>query len=298
MASVAAQSYRPLEVIVVDDGSSDATPAVLAELSNQYRDATDFDVRSVRQENAGAPSARNHGGRLARGGWLQFLDSDDLLLPDKIEQGLAIARKEGAEIVYSKAQYVTSEGKRIERFMGKPLSGEAADFFEFSWQTMCALYSRPAFDAIGPWNETLRISQDWEYCIRAVASGMPIRFDDTVRAMYRFEGDDRIGSGQGLSKAKGREHALWEVFDFLEKQGVLEDSLRRRFRSRLLYLLLTYRSLGSGGSARELLQRMRKHRLIAGLAPFVLGRIPGQAMSSWALGRFENRVKNRIATTQ
>lgn len=80
VASCMAQTYAHLEVVVVDDGSSDDTPAVLAALEAKYGNER---LRTVRQENRGSASARNRGMDMARGEFLQFLDSDDVLSPEK-----------------------------------------------------------------------------------------------------------------------------------------------------------------------------------------------------------------------
>ena len=80
--SALAQTYADVEVIVVDDGSTDDTRAVAQRL-------TDSRVRYVYQENRGLPAARNTGIRHARGSLLSFLDSDDLFLPDKVRLLLA-----------------------------------------------------------------------------------------------------------------------------------------------------------------------------------------------------------------
>jgi glycosyltransferase involved in cell wall biosynthesis len=80
LASVFAQTYRPIEVIVVDDGSTDTTPAVVARWPQ---------VRSVRQENAGVAAARNTGLALAGGDFVALLDADDVWEPDKLARQIA-----------------------------------------------------------------------------------------------------------------------------------------------------------------------------------------------------------------
>src|SRR4051812_45190032 len=87
VASALAQTYRPIEIIVVDDGSTDDTPAVIAELAARHPD-----VRATRRANGGAGLARESGRQLARGEYIQHLDSDDLLLPRKFEVQVAALR--------------------------------------------------------------------------------------------------------------------------------------------------------------------------------------------------------------
>src|SRR5437867_9299245 len=76
--SVLAQSYSDLETIVVDDGSTDGSPAIVASFGQA--------VRYVRQENSGAARARNQGVAIYKGEYIAFLDSDDVWLSDKIKK--------------------------------------------------------------------------------------------------------------------------------------------------------------------------------------------------------------------
>ena len=79
LASVAAQTYRKIEVLVVDDGSSDRTAAIAEAMAAQ-----DSRIRLVRQSNQGVAAARNHGARLATGQAFAFVDADDLWAPEKL----------------------------------------------------------------------------------------------------------------------------------------------------------------------------------------------------------------------
>src|SRR4051794_7525584 len=82
--SVAAQGYRPIEVVIVDDGSTDDTVEVVAERTPHLK-SRGIDVLFHRQQNEKAPKARNVGMQMARGSLIAFLDSDDLWLPTFVE---------------------------------------------------------------------------------------------------------------------------------------------------------------------------------------------------------------------
>ena len=120
--SVLAQSYRHLEVIVVDDGSSDHTESLLA--------GRDPRVRYVRQQNQGVSAARNHGFRLARGEFVALLDSDDCWLPFKLELQLAVLRRfPQAGMVWSDMTAVDERGAVLHQSYLKKMYG-AYRYFE------------------------------------------------------------------------------------------------------------------------------------------------------------------------
>lgn len=292
--SVIEQSHRPLELLVVDDGSTDETWAVLSEMVFEFSALEEFSFVPLRQSNHGAPSARNYGVEESKGEWIQFLDSDDQLLPDKISKGLRLAQKHSAQIAYCRAQYVTEREDPIDRYVGRKLSGDWKDHFEFSWQTMCAIYSREALDRIGKWNEDLAISQDWEFCIRAVVSGLTIYFDDATRALYRCEGSDRIGTGNSLKKNQGQERALWAVWDLLDRRNLLVPKLRARFRSRFMYVFLSYCSLGDRDARIALCKRMRNVCLVGWPVGFVMRIFPPVCLAAILLKLFQVRVARQV----
>jgi glycosyltransferase involved in cell wall biosynthesis len=106
--SVLGQTYPNLEVIVVDDGSTDGTPDVLRD---RYGDR----VRIVTQANAGVEAARRHGKQVAAGDYLNFLDDDDLMYPDKLEQQVAVlTRSRRAGIVHCAYDYVGERGEYLQ----------------------------------------------------------------------------------------------------------------------------------------------------------------------------------------
>lgn len=91
--SVLSQTYRDIELIIVDDGSKDDTESVI-------RGVADDRVRYVRQDNRGACAARNHGIRLAKGEYIAFQDSDDRWYKEKLEKQLRFLEEKGADVVF------------------------------------------------------------------------------------------------------------------------------------------------------------------------------------------------------
>ena len=104
--SVRAQTYRHLDVVLVDDGSTDAT----AEIASQYATHDDR-IRVVTQSNGGLGAARNAGTKLASGEFIFFLDSDDLLPLDAIDRLVAQAQKSGVELVSARMDQFDSTGR-------------------------------------------------------------------------------------------------------------------------------------------------------------------------------------------
>ncbi|WP_300503556.1 glycosyltransferase family 2 protein [uncultured Duncaniella sp.] len=95
LESALAQTYRDIEVIVVDDGSTDSTPEIIRDFA-----ARDHRIKAIRQPNGGLSAARNAALDIASGEWLVFLDSDDLLYPDSVARLLEAAENSGCNLVH------------------------------------------------------------------------------------------------------------------------------------------------------------------------------------------------------
>ncbi len=172
--SVLAQTYRPIEIIIADDGSTDETPAVAAELVRQYPEI----IRYVRHENAGPGPARELGRKAAKGGFIQYLDSDDRLLPNKFQDQVdTLRRNPECDVAYGISRLVDAGGNVLAdpfKWTGRDiptlLPGLLVDRW---WCTHTPLYRRTLTDRIGPWCD-MRWSQDWEYDSRIAALGTKV----------------------------------------------------------------------------------------------------------------------------
>lgn len=161
--SVLAQSYRPLELIVVDDGSTDATGAALAGRP---------EARTLRQAHSGMPGqVRNAGARLARGEFLAFLDSDDLWLPQKLALQVAAAAATGAVISHTRERWLRGGRVISQRAQRHRRRG---DLFLDSLRKCVigpstVLLRRAAFEQAGGFREDLEIAEDYELWLRLTA---------------------------------------------------------------------------------------------------------------------------------
>jgi hypothetical protein len=248
--SVLAHTYRPIEVIIVDDGSTDETPAVAETLARGNPGI----VEVVRIANSGPGAAREVGRGRARGAYLQYLDSDDLLAPRKFEMQVAVlrARPECA------AAYGITRGYRIgEAPTNQPWkrTGEriATMFPSFLigrwWDTSTPLYARAAANRAGPWM-ALQNEEDWEYDCRIAASGAPLAFCDA------HVSDTRLHDGPMLSAPRDRRPALIDraaaraaILGHARRAGITAEAPEMRHFARAAFLLA--RQCGAAGLPRE-----------------------------------------------
>jgi len=195
VVSVLAQTYRPIEVVIVDDGSTDATPQVIAELAAAYPDI----VHGVRQDNAGPGAARNLGLNHVHGEYVQYLDSDDLLAPRKFEvQVAALQANPAAGLAYGITQRLNLDTgeTRIWARTDEPIKHIFPDFLmQRGWDTNAPLWRRSACEAIGPWRE-FRCMEDWEHDLRAGILGIRAVHVNEVGAIVRDHSDMRASGMQ------------------------------------------------------------------------------------------------------
>ena len=159
--SMLAQTYRPIEIIVVNDGSTDRTAAVVAGYGDR--------VHSLHQDNAGPATARNTGLNAARGEFLAFLDADDLWHPEKLERQMACFH-ESNEVDYCVShvqnfwipELIEEEKKFRDHRMSKSLPG---------YVTGTLLVRRDFLNIVGQFNVAIEHADDTEWFLRANERG-------------------------------------------------------------------------------------------------------------------------------
>ena len=209
------QTARDIEVIVVDDGSTDKTAMVAQLCAN-----VDPRVQLIRHKtNRGAQAARNTGVQVARGRWLAFCDSDDAMLAKSLELRLKVAETEKVDVVHSDC-YVLRKGSSKQVFGVPKLRGSVyRDLLAHPgpmFQGM--LISAYSFAAIGRLDERVVAYQEWDTAIR-LAKIFSFGFVAEPTFIYDCTGNDNI-SKKPRSATRGYEYIVQKHFiEMLSRLG-------------------------------------------------------------------------------
>ena len=192
--SVVAQTWHHKEIIVVDDGSSDGTLTVARQFESKG-------VHVVTQANQGAAAARNKALSLSRGDYIQWLDADDLLSPEKIAyQARAAEQTSDGRVLFSSPWGFFRFRPARARFVPSPLWCDLGPTewmirkWEGNWhmQTATWLVSRELTEMAGPWDTRLLGDDDGEYFSRVINASNGIQFIRQSRVYYRIMPTNRL----------------------------------------------------------------------------------------------------------
>jgi glycosyltransferase involved in cell wall biosynthesis len=189
IASIHEQELKPFELIVVDDGSTDETPAILG----SYGDA----IRVLNQRHAGVSAAHNHAVRESRGDAIAFLDHDDLWMPHSM--------RALAELMQADPLVDIASGKVDMRYERKePMSDDMRRrLVEVNRPFMMhsLLIRRPVFDRIGGFDEKMTYAQDVDWYMRARDAGCKFAFTPEITMIYRMHESNMTRDEQGTAQA-------------------------------------------------------------------------------------------------
>jgi glycosyltransferase involved in cell wall biosynthesis len=243
VASVLAQTYRPIEIIIVDDGSTDETPRAIAALADAHPE-----IRALRIPNGGPGAAREAARRMARGEFIQHLDSDDLIDTRKFELQVAALRAHPeCGVSYCKARLVAPDGT-IDT-MPSRRTGERIDTMFPAmlqsrwWETAAPLYRASLIDQAGPWLP-LRAEEDWELDCRIAARGVRVCFVDEWLCSHRRH-EENISGHVDERTLRDRATAHAAILRHARSAGIGDDAPEMRHFARELFLLA--RQCGSLG---------------------------------------------------
>jgi glycosyltransferase involved in cell wall biosynthesis len=246
--SALAQSFTDSEIVIVDDGSTDDTAAVVA-----ARYGTLSRVRLVRQPNAGPAAARNHGVRESRGPLIAFLDSDDLWEQSKLEIQVGQLDRH-AEAALSFCDAVVRGGGRDQctRFASKHFRGDTTVRGIVEWNfpmcTPAVVVRRSALEEVGLFDATLPCQEDWDLWIRLVTR-FPVVYVDRPLVVIR-RGEDNLSRTRPLDKWRAALRLWTEHAERLQSSGCPPSLVRRKIAHAHKKIAQTCRSLGKYREAR------------------------------------------------
>jgi len=239
LQSAIAQTWPRKEIIVVDDGSRDRTAEVARRFASK-------EVAVVSKENQGAAATRNHAFQLSQGDYIQWLDADDLLAPDKIERQLAALRQSDTRRTllsssWAYFNYRTHRARSVPTSLWQDLS--PAEWLlrklgeNLHMQTATWLTSRELAEAAGPWDTRLLSDDDGEYFCRVLLASEGTRFVREAKVFYRITQSSRL-SHIGASDRK-KDAMMIGMKLHVHYLRSLEDSERVR-KACLAYLQTWY----------------------------------------------------------
>lgn len=287
VASVLAQTHRPIEILIINDGSQDDTPAVAEDLSLRSSET----IRVIHQANAGPGAARQRGLEQAHGEFIQFLDSDDLLLPGKFAAQVdALRRSPDCQICYGPSFEENHAFQPVQR--SGPMRGTGAArerlfpelLVERWWTTSSPLYRRALLDRIGPWQPWIN-EEDWDYDARAGATGAPLAWVSEAVSIRRIHLPGGHLSDEGCEDPRKLTHralAQASLYRCARAAGVARNAPQMRLFARSAFLLSRQCALaGVCGASRELyglalrastpMRRLAPDLLLYGLLAAILG---------------------------
>jgi glycosyltransferase involved in cell wall biosynthesis len=168
----------PLELIVVDDGSDEPVEAVLASVRDPR-------LRVIRTAPAGPYAARNVGIAAARGNWVRFVDSDDIVMRDSTARLVEAAA--GERVITYGATEVCDEWLTPQRLISSTIAGDVAVDCargRFDVRVVSMLFPQEVVAAAGEWDPSFSVSGDWDFVLRAVEHA-PVRPVDVIATRYR-----------------------------------------------------------------------------------------------------------------
>lgn len=228
LQSVVDQDYRPVEIVIADDGSTDGSGKIIAEFEGIRGEG--ISIRALHQVRQGAQHARNNGCRMARGEYFLFLDGDDFLAPGNLSRQVDRFKNEpDVDIVYSDGQYLsdgfeapTRDGGRLS--LGEPADLVAALLSGLSVPCFSYLFRRRTVGRCGPWDPTIPINQDIEFVLRRATRGCRFRYAAGLSGYYRKHSAVSISEQSILLRARTMQRILVQAERRLKERGELTEA--------------------------------------------------------------------------
>ena len=304
ISSIQAQSHRDWEAIVVDDGSTDESAGWIQGLAE--RDERIKWIPRPPARPAGGSSCRNIGLQHARGEFVIFLDSDDVLTPSCLEQRLAhLSQNPHLDFMVFQAElFKESPGDSgfIFNVADQRCAIDRLLYLDYPWQTTGPIWRRESVRRIGGWDEALPSWQDWELHLRAVCRGLAFVEVKVCDFWYRVNPSDKTKTSAEQQRDPTHLNAALSLFakvlDELRQTGKGTLARQRALTGLAFETALKWRSHHGLISALVAWHRAFAERLadskyyVAGMSVLIGLRLPviRPFFRSWVLPRFKRRV--------
>ena len=230
--SVVNQTYRPIECIVVDDGSTDDTDETLKELRRLNDDQ--FNLIYIKQKNSGAQVARNTGTAAAQGEYIQYLDSDDLLYPDKLMMQVDyLISNPDCDGVFGDWEVGTTEKAEL-------IKGYKSDDFleqllvDRCIHTLSFLFKRKEVSLAGSWDPLIRRNQEIDFQVRAYIEGCNFLYQSFNTGLWRIHQQERIANTTGLADVL---YFFQKMERILDERNMFSSSLKKKIARLYMWLI-------------------------------------------------------------
>lgn len=240
--SIYFQTYRPIEIVVVDDGSTDHTEEVVKSWAQDHEDEL-FKVRYYKQKNAGAPTARNLGIEKSTGRYLQFMDSDDYLMAEKLELQIQKMKEDNTALCIC-GYYHVNEDMSVRLVVSNDRTMEEILSDRFSLSTLIGVIEKDFLISKNiRWNPKLKKFQDRDFYHKVflLIDDFSV-VDEPLFKWIRHSGDrifDSTPNSEGLYMASFK-----SLFGFYLKRRKEIEKYKRKHIKRIFKILFFYTKTG------------------------------------------------------
>ena len=268
--SALAQTGCELDVILIDDGSTDSCPEIIASYGDR--------VRSVQQANAGCGASRARGVELADSEWVAFLDMDDAWEPSKLSAQLDLAEQTGADVIYTNARNF-GDVDRVDEIRSDPAAMPSGDVFEELLVDNFMVNSgvmvrRSVLLEFGGVRAEAAGTDDWDLWLRLAAAGVEFQPVREPVTLYRWRAD-ALSRSFGMMHER-RSQTLMRALKTPRGKSVAASVKREAwvslFNSSAWYAAETQKRLAAGWYARSLLSKPLQPHVWKQLAKICIGR--------------------------
>jgi len=289
------QSYKNIEIIIIDDGSTDTSFTVAEKYKNEF-------VTVIKQPNRGASAARNHGLKLAKGDYIQFLDADDIIDINKIEYQINTLKSySDLHLIGCNWRYFNKDVNNTYKTM--PFLVKETTYYDKTEWLMDRPYmiphtwlvSRRLIESAGLWDERLSLNDDGEYFYRVIAASNGVVIEGKVLAFYRAGNPNSLSTRRtkeamvsllesmksykkvmlllaGNKANEAVDRGLFEVsyhclnlfpkLSELAKQEMYNPTIKYNLHDNLVFYLSEVIGLGQAKKIRGLLNQIRNTQLV------------------------------------